>query len=313
VALPRARPAVISALVLVVLTDAPLFIHRADAPPAAERRQDHGRDGLVARLDGVRDRWRLYDEFVLGERAGQRLGIRDLRGYPAVDPLTHARVIDVIEHARRDPAIVTDFNVRWVLQGAHFRYGTQTSFLPALAGHPAFTARGDQIFEARNPAPLIAWYGAATIVGDPKRVLAAVRATEQGGERRAVVLEPDALVAAPQAIALARAASVAGTLLAYAPDAIDVAIDAPAAGIAVLNELAFPGWTVEVDGHAAAPLRANYLSRAVWVDAGHHVVRWRFAPAGFRPLIAGYLIALAVMLAAAVAPRRRRAPAPAPP
>jgi hypothetical protein len=47
-----------------------------------------------------------------------------------------------------------------------------------------------------------------------------------------------------------------------------------------LNELAFPGWTVEVDGEPALPLRANYVMRAVYVAPGHHAIRWRFEPRG---------------------------------
>lgn len=305
VLVPRLRGAASALLVLAVLLDAPAFIHRDDAPPASDRRQLHERDDLLARLDGVRDRWRLYDEFVLGERVGQRRGVRDLRGYPAVDPLTQKRMVDVLDFAKHVPAIVTDFNVRWVLQGPHFRFGLATSFLPPLAAEPAFVARGDRIYEARHPAPLVAWYGAARVVADPKAVLPAVRAAEDAdGVRRVAIVEPDALAFAPQLVRGAPA-SAAGALVSYEPDEIVVQVTAPAAGLVVLDELAFPGWRVEVDGAAATPLRANYLLRAVAVDAGAHTIRWRFAPRGFRPLIAGYLIALAVMLAAAAAPRRR--------
>jgi hypothetical protein len=93
---------------------------------------------------------------------------------------------------------------------------------------------------------------------------------------------------------------VGGALVAYEPDAIAVTVDAPRAGLVVLNELAFPGWTVEVDGEAALALRADYVMRAVYVGPGHHAIRWRFEPPHARALIAGYLLALAVMLAAAV-------------
>lgn len=54
---------------------------------------------------------------VLGERVGQRREVRELRGYPAVDPLLHRRYVDVLDAVRRDPAILAELNVRWVLQG----------------------------------------------------------------------------------------------------------------------------------------------------------------------------------------------------
>jgi hypothetical protein len=314
---PRLRGAATAALVVVVLVDAPVFTHTPALPPASDPRQLHQRDDeLLARLDGVRDRFRLYDEFVLGERVGQRRAVRDFRGYPAVDPLTSRRYVDVLEYARRDPAILTDFNVRWVLQGYHFRFGTTASFVPSLAGDPAFVARGDHLFEARDPAPLIAWYGAVTVVGDPKQVLAAVRSTQldpRGGGRQRAVIEPAAVAQDPAVLHLAFAApgSATGALVSYEPDAIAFTIDAPRDGLVVLNELAFPGWTVEVDGAPGVPVVASYLLRAVRVGAGPHVVRWRFAPPHLRALIDGYLLALAIMLVAAGWPRRPRAPAPA--
>jgi hypothetical protein len=315
---PRLRAFASAALVLVVLFDAPTFIHRPQALPAAERRQVHERDDeLLAKLPGIRDQFRLHDEFVLGERVGQRRAVRDFRGYPALDPLSYRRYVDVLEYARREPAIVADFNVRWVLQAPHFRFGTTQSFLPPLHG-PEFMPRGDRIFEASHPAPLVAWYGAAEVISAPAQVLPAVRAIETpGGDRARVVIEPDAVAAVPALAALASAApgSVAGTLVSYEPDAIAVMVEAPRDGIVVLNEIAFAGWTVEVDGAAAVPITANYLLRAVHVGAGRHAIRWRFEPPGVRVLIAGYLLALAIMLVAAVGRvpwrRRRRASAPA--
>jgi len=319
---PRLCGAASSALVLVVLVDAPAFTHRPEAPPAGDVRRRHERDAaILGRLDGIRDRFRLYDEFVLGERVGQRRAVRDFRGYPAVDPLSLGRYVDVLEYARRAPAILADFNVRWVLQGYHFRFGTSSSFLPPLAGDPAFVSRGDQIFEARAPAPLVAWYGAVTLIGDPRQVLAAVRALgprgDQTGARTRAVIEPDAVARVPAVLGLMTAAPgmVPGELVSYEPDAIAVTVDAPRDGLVVLNELAFPGWEVEVDGEPAAPVVANYLLRAVRVGPGHHAISWRFAPPHVRALIGGYLLALAVMLVAAVwRPRPRpRPPAPARP
>ncbi|HMG55143.1 MAG TPA: hypothetical protein VK601_16720, partial [Kofleriaceae bacterium] len=256
VVLPRWRGAAVSALVLAVLLDAPAFVHTPAAPPAADPRQTHGRDDqILARLDGIRDRFRVYDEFVLGERVGQRRGVRELRGYPAIDPLTHHRYVDVLDFVKREPAILADLNVRWVLQGPHFRFGTGGNRAPPLAeiaARPdgAFVARGDGLFEARHPAPLVAWYGAVTRVDRPGEVLPAMRSdavagtdAASGGARQRAVVEPDATARMPVLAALAAAppGSLAGTVVSYQPDAIAAAVDAPRAGLVVLNELAFPG------------------------------------------------------------------------
>ena len=322
--LPRMRGAALAALVLAVLFDAPTFVHLPAAPPAADPRQLHIRDDeVLAQLDGVRDRWRVYDEFVLGERVGQRRGVRELRGYPAIDPLTHRRYVDVLDRLRDDPALLAELNVRWVLQGLHFRFGTGGNRLPPLGNRTdgagaAFRSRGDGLYEVAHPAPLVAWYGAVTQVTRLGEVLPAMRAIADAapdGVRQRAVVEPDALGGVPGLAALVAAApgSAPGTLVSYEPDAIAATVDAPRAGLVVLAELAFPGWQVEVDGAPRPPVRANYVMRAVYVEAGHHTIRWRFAPPYARALIAGYLAALAVMLAAAALPRTRRAPAPAHP
>jgi hypothetical protein len=310
---PRRWHAVaLGGLALCVLVDAPALTFVAPgAPVAAEMRRTHDHDDeLLARLPGASDRWRIYDEFVLGERAGARLRVRDFRGYPAasrVDPMMQERYLDILDYAKRDAAILTDFNVRWVLVRPHFRYGTAASF--ATMPSPAFQPRGDDVWEARAPAPLCTWLGAATVVD--RDVLAAVRAVQEpDGARRRAIVERDVAAALPAAwLANGQPEARECVLVDYEPDAIDVSIDAPRDGLVVLNEAPFPGWQVSVDGEPAAPLRANYLQRAAWVSAGHHELAWRYRPAHRHALIGGYLLALAVMLAAAAWPRRRSTPA----
>jgi hypothetical protein len=323
--------AVFGALALAVLTDAPLFTFvEPGAPPAAEPRQTHDRDAeIVAQLDGVHDRWRLYDEFVLGERAGARLGIRDFRGYPAVDPISLHRYVDVLDFAKRDPRILTDYNVRYVLDQPHWRYGGAAAFpqLPA-AGFSTSRARPGEaalpngsavlsttnrwLYVADHPAPLIAWYGAVTVVPDGRdQVLAAVRAVEQpdGRRERAIVELSDAVGLPPEA-ATGAPGSREGTLVSYEPDTIRFTVEASSAGLVVLDEIMFPGWRVMVDGVRTPSIRANYLLRGVWVSAGHHEIVWQFAPAHWRFLVGGYAIAWLVILVAlgdGARDRRRRA------
>jgi len=303
----RAADGAIAALTIIVLFDAPLFMFvLPNAPPAAEPRRTHERDAeIVPALVGTRDRFRIYDEFVLGERAGARLRLRDFRGYPAVDPLSLQRYVEVLDYAKRTPAILTDFNVRWLLKAPHFRYSHSTSF--AEMPDPAFIARGGGLWEAKYPAPLVQWVS-AIVIAPRHKVLAALRAVEEpDGARRRAVLEPDDAARVPDAKRLVYAppASREGTLISYAPDEIRVAVTAPSDGIVVLNEIMFPGWHVDVDGTPARPVRANYLLRAVAVGPGAHTITWRYEPARWRWLVVGYVLALAIMLAALVLRRRK--------
>jgi len=248
---------------------------------------------------------------MLGERAGARLRIRDFRGYPAIDPISLHRYVDVLEYAKKDPKVLTDFNVRYVLVAPHWRYGTATTFphLPAkgFREQPGFHG----LFEADAPAPLIAVYGAVTVVPDslPDHVLDAVRAIDNGGERlRAIVELADAGALPPEA-STGKPSFSPGTLESYEPDTIRFTVDTSSAGLVVLNELAFPGWYVMVDGVRTTDIRVNYLLRGVWVSAGHHEIEWQFSPLHWRFLVGGYVIALLVILVALVygaRDRRRR-------
>jgi hypothetical protein len=295
----RWRAPVISALAIGTLLDAPWFHHTPHGPPVADPRRLHERDDeLLRQLDGVRDRWRLYDEFILGERVGTRARVRDFRGYPSVDPLSQNRYATVLEFARKQPGILPEFNVKWVLPGVHFRHGTQFEFAKMPDSH--FTPNG-MIYIAKDPAPLVMWYGAVTVA--KSKVLDAMLAT---GRTRAVMEPPD-FAHVPAWLADAPDAAAPGEVVRYEPDEIAIAVDAPRNGIVVLNELVFPGWEVEIDGEPATPLRANYLLRAVYVTAGHHEITWTFRPPGFRLLLDGYLAALVVM--AIALRKRRRSPA----
>jgi hypothetical protein len=316
----------LASFALFALLDAPLFTFTPRALPAAERRQTHEGDAKVlAQLDGVRDRWRIYDEYLLGERPGARLRVRDFRGYPAVDPLSLHRYVDVLDFAARDAGILEDFNVRYLFAKPHFRYANTTSF-PRMP-HPEFERTRDFTWEARHPAPLIQWLGQAVVVPQ-KQVLTTMRArVGPNGYRNVAVLEP-----ADQALLPASASSwvtagdptqlgaapapVEGQLVSYEPDEIRFTVDAPQEGLVVLNEIQFPGWHVEVDGVAATPLRANYLLRAVAVPAGHHSITWKFEPHHWRFLLSCYCLALIIIVGAAlhklfVSRRRRRDTRPA--
>jgi hypothetical protein len=141
------------------------------------------------------------------------------------------------------------------------------------------------------------------------------RAWVAGGQRvvagedaqRAAVLDPR--LDARRTAIVGRPLGPAGTggsarIVAYAPDRVE--LSASGSGIAVLSDVAFPGWTATVDGRDAPIERVDYLLRGVAVGPGTHRIVMTYAPASWR---AGWLISLltAVALLAAVlwkGPRR---------
>ncbi len=296
---------------VVIANDVPFFQHTPAYPPAAEARRLHENDDLVlSQLGDVSVAYRLYDEFVMGERVGPRERVRDFRGYPAIDPLSQKRYLDVLQRAKTHPEILEAFNVRWILHAAHFRDGLFACFVNPPLPPAHFVDRGNGRHEALHPAPLAAWYGSVKLADSPKQALDLVENAEIFGLRAYATVERDQLAAiSPDdlaAVLRAGGAGVAARVTSYEPDAIDLDVDAPATGVVVLNEVWYPGWDVTVDGEPARGFRADYLLRAVVVPRGHHAIAWRFHPTHFRPLFALYALALLGVLAAFVIPRRRR-------
>ncbi len=67
-------------------------------------------------------------------------------------------------------------------------------------------------------------------------------------------------------------------LVSYANTEVVVEVDSASAGYLVLNDVWHPWWTVTVNDDDADILKANVLFRAVQVEAGKSLVRFRFRP-----------------------------------
>ena len=76
-------------------------------------------------------------------------------------------------------------------------------------------------------------------------------------------------------------------LTVYTPTAIEVKVRAARGGYVLINDQYDPDWAVQVNGHAAELLRADYILRAVQVPAGDSTVTMKYAAhyhlAGFQP------------------------------
>jgi hypothetical protein len=248
----------------------------------------------------------------MGRRAGSRLRVRDLRGYVANDPFDTVRYDELRTRLRTVPELVAAFNVRWVLWAPHPMRGFGDHVMrrpPHVAAPARFRQLDAKRWEVIDPAPLVAWYGAAEVVADRKRALKAMVAREQSGApRRRVIVETADLsrdlggterVSGPPA-------AVPGRLVDYGANRTEVAVDAPAPGIVVLDEVMAAGWEVEVDGRAAEGFRAEFLLRAVLVGAGHHVITWSYHPPGFVALFVIWLVGVGGVLVAGIAAWRCR-------
>ena len=103
--------------------------------------------------------------------------------------------------------------------------------------------------------------------------------------------------------ALARPLFAPVEVLTYTPHEIRLRVSAPSAGYVLINDQYDPDWQVEINGKPADLLRADYLLRAVAVDAGISTINLRYEAhyrvAGFAlPTIVANDFSDAVMLLA---------------
>ena len=76
----------------------------------------------------------------------------------------------------------------------------------------------------------------------------------------------------------------------------------------MLNDTAYPGWNVSVDGRPAVWVEANYMFRGVFLSPGKHTVRFLYQPKSFsRGATISALTAAGLLAIGVVAPLRRRA------
>lgn len=258
---------------------------------------------LVPRLAGVERSYRVLDEFQLEFRPGSRLRIREATGYGAM-PLRRWK--DVLERAGKEPGLLRHYNVRWILRGPHHRRGLAEHALKTPEAGGAYVAQpGGKVLEASAVAPAVYWVGAPRLAAAGADVLALVAAAPPGAA--AVVAEADVTAETRVRMAALRTElpPAAGRVLALGANHLSAEIDAPASGLVVVNEVAYPGWRARVDGRPAEVLTVNHLVRGVLVEPGPHRIELEFRPPALYLLGPLYLAALLAVLAAAAVELRR--------
>jgi len=65
------------------------------------------------------------------------------------------------------------------------------------------------------------------------------------------------------------------------PGRVELRVEAPSGGWAVLHDAWYPGWRATLDGQAVPIYPADGIFRAAWVPAGHHVLVFTYAPRSF--------------------------------
>lgn len=204
--------------------------------------------------------------------------------------------------------------------------GARAALLGVLAVPLVASERAPQWLESSG-VPRARYLGKPFVFFDPDAVPRAYRVTrsEQQPARadealsRLVADDFDprttVLLDAPAGLPDAAAGSGGEVVIeAYEPDRVVLETRGDGAGIVVLVDAFFPGWTATLDGREVPILRANYVGRAVAVPAGEHRIEMRYRPSGWTAsCIVASVGATVVGISAAssiMAGRRRRAGCP---
>jgi hypothetical protein len=238
------------------------------------------------------------DRVVSLETPGQGIKSFIVPNYNAVAGFREAQGADSL-HTRRYHALIG----RVVLQMEPGRSAPftdpNTIRVPAL-DHPLFdmlnvryvtTTPERQLDTARfrraHEAELTIWEnmrapGPAWMVGEWERVKGADQAVARLSApdfdpRRTALLEGEAPVQPDP-----DAAGSPARIVEFQPHRITAEVDARGSGLLIFSETAFPGWRATVDGSPAPLLTANYILRAVALNAGTHRVTLTYEPASYR-------------------------------
>ena len=94
----------------------------------------------------------------------------------------------------------------------------------------------------------------------------------------------------------------------YEPERVTINVRADSPGFVVLTDSYYPGWRATANNDVAPILRANYLFRAVPVEAGETTVTFEYRPDSFRQGALVSACTLLLVIVAAVATVRRGRP-----
>jgi hypothetical protein len=172
------------------------------------------------------------------------------------------------------------------------RDGSSVPVVLSTAGHYRRVHSGDvKIYEVLDAMPRAFVVHQAQVVADDYAAITMMRDPSFDPGEKVVLAEGREIDAVPPA-----RATVAITRC--DPEAVTVQAALQAPGYLVLSDTWYPGWTATVDGRGAKVERANVNSRAVFLEAGTHEVRFVYAPSSYRIGMAVSAAVLAMVAAA---------------
>jgi hypothetical protein len=214
------------------------------------------------------ERYRRWERNTLMPNFNFMAGIEELTGYTAAATADFNTVMS--KHL--DLKIMELYNVRFVISPAAGSYLEKYNLPLAGTGY----GLGFKVFYLPDAFPRAYLIGQSVRV---KKAMDNLGLIASHDFRKAVVLEDDP--ALPPLDGETALGLVPAEVVSYAPEEVRIKTRAPAPAYLVLSDSFYPGWTALVDGQPAPIFRANFLIRAVRVEAGDHEVVFRYHPRSY--------------------------------
>jgi hypothetical protein len=250
-------------------------------------------------------------------------GIEDAGGYRSFYPRAYGEYWYLSQHDSGD--IPAEFP-RWcgfraigspLLDALNVKY----VLLPKAADLPEqrfrLVYRGESyVYENLAAFPRAFLVRDADVLPDATARLATLRTRSRKDLARRVILEKAAPLAAP-VMGDAPPDEPSGgprpvEVVRYRADDVELRVTDDRGGFVVVGDNYHPHWRAWVDGRPTEILRANHIMRAVPIGPGTHTIEMRFQAhaqrAGLLVSNLGWLLVLAVVVAATLRARRRHAP-----
>jgi len=236
----------------------------------------------------------------LPPRLSETHGLRDIRGYDGFDP---RRLVEVLEIARDDPKRVAKYaQLQWyapdiiqrsdgrlivspILDMLNVRYlifrSPRPPVVKALFEHDDYWA-----VENHRALPRVHVPESVEFKSSDDEVLEALAAPGFDPVRVAYVDRP---------LDLPEPMRGEASIDAEVPTRVTLTARMKTAGLVVLADLWFDGWTAELNGEPVPIVRTNHALRGVVVPAGTSTLVFSYAPAGFTAGIRLMAVALVVL------------------
>lgn len=205
-------------------------------------------------------------------------GVEQITGYTAAMTGDYDRLMK--EHLNLESLRL--FNVHYLVEPLY--RGSRKSSLPEIAADP----RGFGVYSIPHPFPRAYMVGQSKRLEDP---LSRPELLKSHDFTKAVILQDSRSLPSPSSERPLE--MVPAKIASYEPARVVIDAFAPRPCYLVLSDSFYPGWRATVDGEEKQIIKANFLVRAVRLQAGEHEVVFEYQPSMY---YAGRAVSLATAI-----------------